>query len=106
MKAELCIISGRSAMDEIFGNADSISHSVDLMLSGERVATIDCVDLEAMYEMFNIEKTAESFNVDSERLNVIMVKYDKHIKFKKYKTILRPIIKHGIKEIMVTKQII
>jgi hypothetical protein len=105
MKAELCINSGRSDLDDIFGDENSISHSINLMISGECVASINHVDLEAMYEILNLEETTQSFGVDSERLNYIMVKYDKNNHFTDFKTILRPIIKHGIKEIMVTKQI-
>jgi hypothetical protein len=71
MKAELIIKSGKCELDDLFGDEGSISHTVDLHVNGDCISRITHTNIEALYEILNIEETTEEFIVDTGRLNYI-----------------------------------
>ena len=103
MNVELCINSGKTQLDEIFGDDTSISHTISLNVDGNTIARIDHTNLEAMYEILNIDESTENFNIDTDRLNYIMVRYSSDNRFEDFKKILRPILRNGVKSINVKR---
>jgi len=104
MNAKMIVTTGRTKIDEIFGGENSISHTVELIIDDKSIANIPNINIDAMYEIFDIDDTEEQFMVDCERLNYVLVKYGASVQLNDLKRILRPIITNNIKEITIEKR--
>jgi len=103
-KATIVISTGRTIMDEIFGNEDSVSDAVELIIDGKSIVSLPDINIKLVYEIFNIDGTEKQFTVKSDRLNYVLVNYNKNNRLTNIKSLLRPILINSVKEIIVERK--
>lgn len=101
MTAELQIKNERTEFDSIFGGDTDTSYTVTLTIKNNPVAKISNVNIEALYEILNINKGDSEFEVDGNRINYISHKYKSNNNFEEFKKLLRPLIKYDVKTVEV-----
>ena len=106
MNAELRINYGRDDDDiftKLFASEDQMFYDISLCVDGNTLSTITETTMDAIHEILDINDDTEAFVLDRNRLLTILVKYNKHPRCIEFKKLLRPLIRHDIKDIKIIK---